>query len=186
MTLDNHRAAADVGPYLADLGHRHIGAITGPEHLSTGRDRRLGLVAALAGRGLALHPHHVRCGEFREEVAYAQACEVLSRPDPPTALYVANGVMALGVMRAMADLGLRCPADLSIASTDTVTGSGVLRPRLTRTEHPVTEMVSEAVRLLMDRIRRKEPREARQVVFQPTLILGDSCAPPMGAERNVF
>ena len=47
---------------------------------------------------------------------------LLEQPDRPTALYVANGVMALGVMRAIADLGLRCPADISIASTDTIAG----------------------------------------------------------------
>ena len=52
--------------------------------------------------------------------------------------------MALGVMRALADLGLRCPQDISIASTDTIPGIGGLRPRLTRTEHPVMDMTGEA------------------------------------------
>ena len=54
-------------------------------------------------------PGHVRSGEFREDVAYSVARDMLRQPDRPTALYVANGVMALGVMRAIADLGLRCP-----------------------------------------------------------------------------
>jgi LacI family transcriptional regulator len=177
VTLDNRRAAAEVTNYLADLGHVRIGAIVGPEHASTGRDRRLGMAEALAARGLSLRPEHVRGGEFREEVAYAQAKEMLARPDRPTALYVANGVMALGVLRAMADLGLRCPDDLSVASTDTIPGSTVLRPRLTRTEHPVAEMVNEAVRLLADRIRRRAGGDPRRVVFQPRLVLGDSCGP---------
>ncbi len=65
------------------------------------------------------------------------ARSLLQQPNPPSALYVASGVMALGVMRAIADLGLRCPEDISIASTDTIPGIGGLRPRLTRTEHPV-------------------------------------------------
>ena len=64
----------------------------------------------------------MRSGEFREDAAYSVARELLQQPDPPTALYVANGVMALGVMRAIADLGLRCPEDISIASTDTIPG----------------------------------------------------------------
>ena len=46
------------------------------------------------------------------------------KAERPTALYVANGVMAIGVMRAIADLGLRCPAGISIASTDTIAGMG--------------------------------------------------------------
>ena len=85
--------------------------------------------------------------------------------------------MALGVLRALADLGLRCPDDISIASTDTIPGVGALRPRLTRTEHPVTEMVNEALRLLNDRITRFDRDAPRHVIFQPSLILGDSCRP---------
>ncbi|MCP5815710.1 substrate-binding domain-containing protein, partial [Klebsiella pneumoniae] len=81
-------------------------------------------------------PHHVRSGEFREDSAYSVARSLLEQADRPSALYVASGVMALGVMRAIADLGLRCPVDISIASTDTIPGIGGLRPRLTRTEHP--------------------------------------------------
>ncbi|WP_210527601.1 LacI family DNA-binding transcriptional regulator [Rubellimicrobium arenae] len=180
VTLDNRQAAADVTNYLADLGHVRIGAITGPDHLSTGRARRTGMMEALAARGLSLRPEHLRSGEFREEVAYAQARDMLARADRPTGLYVANGVMALGVLRALADLGLRCPADVSIASTDTIPGSRVFRPRLTRTEHPATDMVNEAVRLLIDRIHRRTNEEPRHVVFQPTLVLGDSCGPPPG------
>jgi len=105
------------------------------------------------------------------------ARELIDRPDRPTALYAANGVMALGVMRALTDLGLTCPDDVSIASTDTIPGIGALRPRLTRTEHPVADMTNEALRLLVDRIERGSGVSPRHVVFQPSLILGESCGP---------
>ena len=88
--------------------------------------------------------------------------------------------MALGVMRALTDLGLRCPEDISIASTDTIPGFGGLRPRLTRTEHPTIEMTNEALRLLVDRIDRSDrgaSQPPRNVVFQPAMVLGDSCKP---------
>jgi LacI family transcriptional regulator len=182
VTIDNVSAASQVTNYLLDLGHTRIATITGPLHLTTGRGRLDGMLAAMKARGFAPQPGHVRSGEFREDVAYSVARELLERPDRPTALYAANGVMALGVMRAMADLGLKCPEDVSIASTDTIPGIGGLRPRLTRTEHPVTEMTNEALRLLIDRIDRGTDVAPRNVVFQPALILGDSCA-PTAAER---
>jgi len=163
--------------YLLDLGHRTIATITGPTHLTTGRGRLDGLLEAMAARKLAPRPDHIRSGEFREDVAYSVARELIDRPDRPTALYAANGVMALGVMRALADLGLKCPDDISIASTDTIPGIGALRPRLTRTEHPITDMTNEALRLLVDRIERRSAMSSRHVVFQPSLILGESCAP---------
>ncbi len=177
VTIDNIAAAKQVTNYLLDLGHRRIGSITGPLHLTTGRGRLDGMLQAMEARGVAPLPGHVRSGEFREDVAYSVAREILDRPDRPTALYVANGVMALGVMRALADLGLKCPDDISIASTDTIPGIGGLRPRLTRTEHPVTDMTNEALRLLIDRITRGNDTPPRHVVFPPALVLGESCGP---------
>jgi LacI family transcriptional regulator len=177
VTIDNVSAASQVTNYLLDIGHRRIATITGPAHLTTGRGRLEGLLQAMAARGVAPLPRHIRSGEFREDVAYSVAREIIDRPDRPTALYAASGVMALGVMRALADLGLRCPDDISIASTDTIPGIGGLRPRLTRTEHPVADMTNEALRLLIDRVARGGGAGARHVVFQPSLILGESCMP---------
>jgi LacI family transcriptional regulator len=177
VTIDNLAAGREVMNYLLDLGHRRLGSITGPLHLTTARERLEGMRLAMAARGLALDPALLRSGEFREDAAYSVARQLLAAPARPTALYVANGLMALGVMRALADLGLRCPDDISIVSTDTIPGIGGLRPRLTRTEHPAAEMTNEAVRLLVDRIARNKAAHPRNVIFQPSLVVGDSCAP---------
>lgn len=175
ITIDNHSAGRQATNYLLDLGHRRIGSITGPMQLSTGSGRLQGMIEAMAARGLTPLVGHVRSGEFREDTAYSVARDLIGQPDRPTALYVANGVMAIGVMRAIADLGLRCPEDISIASTDTIAGMGGLKPRLTRTEHPVTDMTNEALRMLVDRIEGKVSVPARNIVFQPALVVGESC-----------
>lgn len=177
VTLDNEAAGRQAAGYLLDLGHRRIGSITGPPHLTTAKERLEGMLQAMRLRGVAPSPEHVRSGEFREDAAYSAARQMLEGAQRPSALYVASGLMALGVMRALADIGLKCPDDISIASTDTIPGIGGLRPRLTRTEHPLTEMTNEAVRLLVDRIERGAALPPRNVIFQPSLIVGDSCAP---------
>lgn len=177
VTIDNFAASYHATSYLIDLGHKRIGAITGPRHLSTGLARIEGMQSAMSAKGLTVEPRFVRSGDFREEVAYSAARGLLEQPERPTALYVANGLMALGVMRAIADIGLRCPEDVSVASTDNIPGIRGLRPNLTRTEHPIVEMVNEAVRLLVDRMKRGEAVEARHVVFPSALVVGDSCAP---------
>lgn len=175
VTIDNIAAGRRVTEYLLDLGHTRIGSITGRRSISTGEGRLTGMLDAMAARGLTPAPHHIRSGEFREELAYSAALEILSKDDRPTALYVANGVMALGVMRALDDLGLSCPRDVSIASTDTIAGHGGASPRLTRTEHPVGRMTAEAVRLLIERIEGSGPAEPRRLVYAPLLNVGDSC-----------
>ena len=115
VTIDNFAASYHATSYLIDLGHKRIGAITGPRHLSTGLARIEGMQSAMSAKGLTVEPRFVRSGDFREEVAYSAARGLLEQPERPTALYVANGLMALGVMRAIADIGLRCPEDVSVA-----------------------------------------------------------------------
>jgi LacI family transcriptional regulator len=180
VTIDNFAASCQATNYLIDLGHKRIGAITGPRRLSTGLARIEGMQAAMSAKGMTLEPRFVRSGDFREEAAYSAARGLLEQPERPTALYVANGLMALGVMRAITDAGLRCPEDISVASTDNIPGIRGLRPNLTRTEHPIVDMVNEAVRLLVDRMKRADPVEARHVVFPSALVVGDSCAPLRG------
>jgi LacI family transcriptional regulator len=180
VTIDNFAASCQATNYLIDLGHKRIGAITGPRRLSTGLARIEGMQAAMSAKGMTLEPRFVRSGDFREEAAYSAARGLLEQPERPTALYVANGLMALGVMRAIADAGLRCPEDISVASTDNIPGIRGLRPNLTRTEHPIVDMVNEAVRLLVDRMKRADAVEARHVVFPSALVVGDSCAPLRG------
>jgi len=180
VTIDNFAASCQATNYLIDLGHKRIGAINGPRRLSTGLARIEGMQAAMSAKGMTLEPRFVRSGDFREEAAYSAARGLLEQPERPTALYVANGLMALGVMRAITDAGLRCPEDISVASTDNIPGIRGLRPNLTRTEHPIVDMVNEAVRLLVDRMKRADAVEARHVVFPSALVVGDSCAPLRG------
>ena len=177
VVIDNVSAGRQATDYLLDLGHRRIGSITGRMSISTGRERLQGMIEAMRARGCAPLEQDIRTGEFREEVAYSAALDLLRANGRPSALYVANGVMALGVMRALADLGLRCPQDISIASTDTIAGHVGVSPRLTRTEHPVAEMTTEAVRLLLGRMNGEDTSKPRTVVFAPSLVVGDSCAP---------
>jgi LacI family transcriptional regulator len=177
VTIDNFSASYQVTNYLIDLGHTRIGAITGSMHSSTGKARFDGMQAAMSAKGLTLDPRLVRTGEFREEVAYSAARNMFEQPERPTALYVASGAMALGALRALSDVGLSCPEDISVASTDNIPGIRGLKPALTRAEHPIVAMVNESIRLLMDRINRGARAEPHNVVFPPTLAVGDSCAP---------
>jgi len=177
VTLDNVAAGRQATEHLLDLGHERIGSITGPLHVSTAKGRHDGFVEAMEKRGLTPLEAHVHSGEFREDAAYLAATEILGTPNRPTALYVANGPMLLGVMHAIHDLGLACPEDISIAVTDKLPGSGEYRPRITRTEQPARDMATEAIRLLMDRINSGIDIKARNVVFQPTFVTRESTIP---------
>jgi LacI family transcriptional regulator len=177
VTIDNESAAFQATNYLLDLGHIRIGTISGPWHVSTGAGRLKGFHSALAARGVAADLSYVRSGDFREDAAYAAMREMLAHKPPPTAIYVANNLMLIGVMRAIAEAGFNCPKDISVVSTDDFNWSTAFRPQLTTVRQPVREMGLEAIRLLVDRITRNSGEPARRLVLQPTLIVRESCAP---------
>jgi LacI family transcriptional regulator len=180
VTIDNVAAAFQATSYIIDLGHRQIGAIAGPRHVSTGADRHAGFMQALAARGLTANPLHIRSGDFREDRAYSVTREILRLPNRPSALFVANNLMLIGAMRAISEAGLNCPADISVVSTDDFIWVNAFRPRLTTVSQPMAEMGAEAVRLLVERLSGATDDPPHRIVMQPTLMVRESCAPYHG------
>jgi LacI family transcriptional regulator len=177
VSLDNVAAAFEATNYILDLGHRRIATITGPQHVSTGAERLAGFLQALAAYRVAPDPLLIRSGDYREDVAFSVTRELFRLPQRPTAIYVANNQMLIGVLRAISDAGLSCPADISVVATDDVNWTTALCPRLTTVRQPVAEMGNEAVRLLVQRLDRSSTEPPTRVVMQPTLIVRESCAP---------
>jgi LacI family transcriptional regulator len=175
VILDNARAVADGTSYLVGLGHRRIGFLSGPAGTSTGRDRLAGYREALAANGIAFEPALVREGSFREADGYRAAMQLLTMPDKPTALFSANNLMVIGAMRAIADLSLSCPADISVACMDDFPWADVFSPRLTTVAQPVEAIGEQAASLLLDRLQGRAGNEPRRLVLQGRLMVRDSC-----------
>jgi LacI family transcriptional regulator len=175
VTLDNVRAAMEATSHILDHGHRRVGMLGGPDYLSAASERRAGYHAALQQRGIAYDEAIVRDGRFREEDAFVECQRILSLTDRPTALFVANNHMLIGVMRAMAELGLRCPQDISLVSVDDFRWANAFTPRLTTVSQPIREIGEAAVNLLLDRLSGSPPSDPVNLVMQPRLIVRDSC-----------
>lgn len=175
VTLDNVTAAMLATNHILDFGHRCVGAITGSLHLSAARERDQGFRAALQHRGLRCDERFVRDGRFREDDAFAACLDILTHDDHPTALFVANNHMLIGVMRAIAERGLRCPQDVSVVSIDDFRWANAFIPRLTTVSQPVPEIGRIAVRLLLDRLAGTAPEQPVHRVMQPDLIVRDFC-----------
>lgn len=176
VLLDNREAARLAARHLLALGHRRIAAIGGPPHLSAAGERLQGFAEALSEQGLAPDPALVRHADFREQGGLEACLSVMAEPDRPTALFVANNHMLIGVMRALTQLGLACPADVSVAAIDDFPWANAFTPRLTTVRQPVREMGETALRMLLQRLAGAAPPAPRQVVLQPSLMVRESCA----------
>ncbi len=177
VVLDNRRAVHDATAYMLNLGHRRIGYISGSLATSTGRERLAGYRAALDAEAIVFEENLVQIGNFREKDAYKAAMQLLIRADRPTAIFSANNLMVIGVMKAIRDIGLRCPEEISVVSFDDFPWADVFQPHLTTIAQPVQAIGEQAAQLLIDRLSGKEVEAPRRLMLQGRLIIRDSCRP---------
>lgn len=178
VVLDNRAAVLEAIQYLLGLGHRRIGYISGAAGTATGHDRLEGYRAALANAGITPDPGLVRDGRFREADGYRAAMELMTLPERPTALFSANNLMVIGAMRAIRDLGLSCPGDVSVACMDDFPWADVFSPRLTTVAQPVKAIGEQAASLLLNRLAGNAPPEPLVLTLRGQLIIRSSCAAP--------
>ena len=88
-----------------------------------------------------------------------------------------NDINALGAIRGLNDIGLKVPGDVSVMGIDDIAISSIFIPSLTTIRYPVKEMVDEASRILLDRIKQPVFKKNKEVVIKPELIIRESTSP---------
>lgn len=177
VVVDNHSAARQVTADLIGLGHRRIALVIDQMQWTTGRDRSAGYHAAFAEAGLAADDSLVVSAGWDVGGAHAKARELLSLPEPPTAVFAANNVLAQGVWRAAAELGLRIPHDLSLVAFDDVPWMSMVEPGITAVEQDPVAMGQAAVNQLLERIQAPAA-PIRTVMLAASVRTRGSTAPP--------
>lgn len=140
-------AAADV---LIRAGHRRIGYVNGEASMEAARHRLRGYRQALATADLPFDPNLVRDGNWQPLSGYEATLDLMSLPGPPSAIFCANDLMAVGCYEALRELGLRIPDDVAVIGYDDREIAQHLHPPLTTVLLPHFEMGSIAAELLID------------------------------------
>ena len=175
VVVDNVKGASVCMRHLISMGHRRIGIISGSPRLQTAIDRLSGCRQALKEAGIRFDPELVREGDFRAESGYRMAKDLCLSHPRPTALFVANGTMGLGALKALQHLALKCPEDVALAVFDDVPGGDVFHPTLTVVSQPAYELGHQATELLIKRITGSMTSKAPiTLTLQPELLVRDS------------
>jgi LacI family transcriptional regulator len=151
-----HTSGADQAMrHLLGLGHRRIGAITGPTGWLATEDRRRGYHAALAAAGILPDPALEIEADFEINGGVKATNALLDLDDPPTAIFAFNDNIAIGALQAARARGIRVPEDLSVIGFDDVEAASIVTPTLTTVRQPLAEMGRTAVSLLVRLIERQ-------------------------------
>jgi LacI family transcriptional regulator len=173
---DYRDITVEVMSHLLSLQHRRIGFIYGIAVPDLGNDRLFAYRDSLQAAGLPVDPNLIiECGPTVED-SYRATRQLLELPSRPTAILVINDFLAFGALRAITDLSLNVPEDVSLFGYDDVPLAKYLVPRLSTASKNGEKMGREAMRLLLARL--KDPDRPYQEIRLPArLILRESTGP---------
>jgi len=179
ISIANKDGAYAIVRHLLSLGHRRIATIMGPQTNIDARQRLEGFRAALRDARLPVSPELELQGQFTEGSGYEAVGALLRLRPRPTALFVANDHMAVGVLGALQDAQLRVPKDMAVVGFDDIPMARYLTPPLTTVHVDMLSLGQRAVQLLLDP-RAENPRRE---VTPTTLVVRASCGstPPTRA-----
>lgn len=181
VTSANVEGGRKVADFLVAGGHERIAHIAGWEGSSTGRDRLRGFAEGLAAQGRA--PVDVIDGMYDRAAAAAATRRLMSRADPPDAIFVGNDHMAFAVMDTLRhELGLKVPQDVSVVGYDDVPLAAWAAYDLTTVRQPVNRMVEATVETMLAKIADRD-RPAQKIEIDGPLVVRGSARIPEGCPR---
>ena len=177
MLLTDERAAArNVTDHLVALGHRRVATITGPRRFASAGERERGFRDGLEAAGIALPPAYVSEGDYSFDSGLAAAGALLTLPDPPTAIFAANDIMAAAALKVARERGLDVPGDLSVAGFDDSDIAAMVTPALTTIRRPLRDLAREATRRLIALVEGEAGTPADHRI-ELDLVVRDSTGP---------
>jgi DNA-binding LacI/PurR family transcriptional regulator len=172
VRLDGEAGARTALEHLTGLGHRRIGHVSADIDTDTFRLRRAAYDAVVGAPDLrVLAPVSV-------DGACEGALELLSRSEPPTAIFADDDLMASGVYVAARSRGLAIPDDLSVVGFDDIDLARVLAPPLTTVAADAEGLGAAAFEALFATLTGGEPERERVIPVE--LVVRGSTAPPRG------
>ncbi|MEO6334423.1 MAG: LacI family DNA-binding transcriptional regulator [Pyrinomonadaceae bacterium] len=177
----NHQHAAELGiGHLYNLGHRRIAVVKGQEFSSDTVVRFDTICEASGKRGVPIDPRltiQLQGDSPSPEVGYSAMKSLLATGEKFTAVFAFNDISAIGAIRALEEMGLRVPADVSVLGFDDIYAAAFHNPALTTIRQPLFEMGSLAARTLLARLAdSKEAKIPEVLSVEPTLVVRNSTA----------
>lgn len=173
VETDNLIGAYTAVSYLLDKGHENIATITGSQDLVAGRYRLQGYKDALLERELKIQTELIVNADFTQEGAYQGTRELLKREIDFTAIFAANDIMAIGVLKALREKGAKVPEDIAVMGYDGIQLGEYVDPPLTTIYHSAEEMGRIAMELLL-KILHGENIENKHILIPPELLIRGS------------
>lgn len=177
VNIDNLTAAFNATHYLQSLGHTRIACISGPEELPLCKYRIEGYIQAMRRMGMPVREEYLVRGDFTHESGAECAAQLLALPEPPTAVFCHNDIMAIGAIWAARKQGLTLPQDLSVVGFDDLPAAQYCSPTLTTIAQPRYEIGRQSFLLLLEQLQGHTVAKGSRLLDSDLIIRESACAP---------
>jgi LacI family transcriptional regulator len=175
VSVDNVKGALLAVSHLIREGHSRIAFIQGLPGTYANEARLHGYKLALEQAGFPIDDRLIVGDDFRSMNGYLETKLLLKMASPPSAIFTAGDLIALGALEACRENGYQIPNDISLITFDDPVFATYLSPALTAVEQPISKMAEMAVAMLYRRMRTPND-ERRQVLLEPKLNVRNSVA----------
>ncbi|MEO6087069.1 MAG: LacI family DNA-binding transcriptional regulator [Umezawaea sp.] len=172
VAVDDVAGGELAGAHLVALGHRRIAYVTGPLSLRQCKDRLTGLRRAVADQGVIVDVIEVPALKARH--GYEAARALFDDGGNPTAVFCANDLLALGVLRAAVSTGRRVPDDIALLGYDDIEFAADAAVPLSSVRQPTLHIGRTAAQLLVEECDHPESHAHQQIMFRPELVVRES------------
>lgn len=175
VVVDNRDGAYKAVSHLIRLGHKRIGLVAGKRDTLTGRERLRGYLDALRDAGLSVDEALIRDGGFSTEGGYEATRALLALGRGLTAVFTSNNAMTIGCLKALAEARVKIPDQIAVVGFDDSEWAEFFTPPLTVMRQPTYTMGTLAGEILFQRLEGTGPRERKEIVLKPELVVRESC-----------
>ncbi len=177
VTIDNIDGAYQAVSHFISKGHRDIAIIKGIDGIMTSDQRFQGYCKALEMHGIEIKTDYVAAGLFQKEKAYQAALELLQLSAPPSAIFVCNETMAMGVYKALQDNQVEIGKHIDLIGFGDTDWATIVRPSLSCVRQPIYSMGVMACESLLRLVQNNDTQEAviENICMKAELIIRNSC-----------
>ena len=174
---DSETGMVEALNHLFEQGHRRIALIKGLSARKKSATREQVFVSFHAQNHLPLDKNLIIDSEFSRQGGYKAMRQLLQMDNPPTAVFAANDILAIGALKAAHHQQVRVPDEIAIVGMDDIDATEMTSPPITTVKKPKYEIGAQAARLLLDHLSNEQPNKPRQILLQCELAIRGSTVP---------
>lgn len=161
--------------HMIEQGHKKIAYVGGPNEICVFEERYEGYCKALAKSDIPLNRDYCFWGRYDEVAGYQAGLAIASMRNRPTAVCVVSDIVAIGVMKALKEKGVRMPVEIAITGMDDIGFDTAFTPELSSVKMRQKEIGKSAVDCLLSRINGDDSA-AKKIIYEPELVIRASSA----------